>query len=546
MNEMILKGCKDIPLPSLLKYVEKGDVTIEALEEAGLQPEKLTYLRTMLLNADHTAWNNAVDENTPASYYRYLEKYPDGVHAGEATAQIYALEEYYWDIAYTAMDFDGLRNYLSMYPTGIHADECNAILEDSEWANVCRRDTIASYRDYQARYPNRFTEFIEERVYALQDQLDWDNACQMGTTDAYNYYVAMHPDGQYVQQAYSRIQANAGREAFLGEIAADLNAVSAEEIQKSVENGVASWNDLEPIFGYDRTLAIHDFRAPTVLPTSTPSPQLQDNSTEVYFWGTPSSGKTCALGSIISNARRQGIFEGLECPGYDYMTRLSNLFDSRGYASLPDSTSIGNIQEMILNLRDPKGKRHKVTLIDLAGELFRSVYFKLSGRMVNYEAENVLNTALNYLVDNRNNKMHFFVVEYGAHAREWEGLGMADYLEKMIQFLKEQKVMRKTTVGVYVLVTKCDLIPCAPPDRPRMAYEYVVNQLGNFWNMLQDACVEGGVKDVRVLSFSIGDVFARNLCQFDSRDCDKVINKLITKTHGVGGAFNSFLNVFRS
>lgn len=542
---MILKGCREIPVSTLLKYVEKGDVTVDELVAAGLQPEKVAFLRTMMLNADHSAWNNAVDVNTPTAYYEYLEQYPQGVHVGEAYAQIAALEDYYWDMALSAMDFEAMREYLQMYPKGLYAAECESILNDTEWFDVCSRDTIAAYRDYMSRYPGKHSEFIEERVYALQDELDWNNACLNGTTDSYNYYVAAHPDGNFVQTAYQRIQANAGREAFLNELASDRNSHSASEIQISVENGVATWDDIESVFGIDRSHAIREFRAPSVLPTSIPSPKLQDKSTEVYFWGTPSSGKTCALGAIISSARRQGIFEGLECTGYDYMTRLSNIFDSHGFCTFPDSTGIGTIQEMILNLRDPKGKRHKVTLIDLAGELFRSVYFKLSGRMVNYEAENVLNTALNYLVDNRNRKMHFFVVEYGAHTREWEGLGMADYLEKMIQFLKEQKIMRTTTVGVYVLVTKCDLIPCAPQDRPRMAYEYVVNKLGSFWNILHDACVQGGVQDLRVLSFSIGDVFAQNLCTFDGRDCDKVIDKLITKTRGEGGAFNSFFNAFR-
>lgn len=546
MKDVILKGCREIPVTTLSEYVKRGVMTVDELVAAGLQTEKVSYLNTMMLNADHMAWNEAVDRNTPDAYNAYIAKYPEGQHTAEAYGQIVALEDYYWDIAYTSMDAADLENYKRLYPTGLYAAECDALLRDTQWLEACARNTIAAYNQYAESHPGMHTEDINERLYGLQDEKDWNDACVVRSSDAYQRYLNAHPDGAFVQEAYMRIQANAGREAFLSQLAADVNAYSAVEIQRAVGNNVASWDDVQSIFGPERTDAIMRFRLPAELPTSVPSPTLQPDSTEVYFWGTPSSGKTCALGSIISSSRRQGIYEGLTCPGYDYMTRLSNIFDSHGFCTFPDSTAIGNIQEMILNLRDPKGKRHKVTLIDLAGELFRSVYFKLSGRMVSYEAENTLNTTLNYLRDKHNNKIHFFVVEYGAHDREWEGLKMVDYLEKMVSYLREQRIMRTTTVGVYVLVTKCDLMPCSPQERPRMAFEYVQRQLGAFWNTLQDACRLGGVQDLKVLSFSIGDVFAQNLCQFDGRDSDKVVDKLLTKTRAKGGVFGDFFDILRS
>lgn len=545
MKEIILRGCNEIPVTKLSQYIDHGTVTLEELIGAGLSAEKVAFLHTQQVNADHTAWNTAVDDNTPAAYYRYIEQYPKGLHTGEAYAQIAVLEDYYWNEAYSTMDVQKLRDYLGMYPNGLYSAECTEILADGEWFDTCRRDTIGAYRAFQERHPGKYTMFIEDRIFALQDTLDWETACSQGTTEAYRYYISVHPDGEYVATAQARIQANAGREQFINTLRYDLNAYSAIEIQRAVENGFATWDDISAIMGPERTSAISMFTAPAVLPTSIPSPMLQPDSTEVYFWGTPSSGKTCALGSVISCARRMGIYEGLACSGFEYMTRLSNVFEANGFCTFPDSTSIGNIQEMILNLRDTEGKRHKVTLIDLAGELFRSVYFRLNGQRLSYEAEGVLNTALSYLVDKRNNKMHFFVVEYGAHNRVWEGLRMTDYLEKMIQFLRQQKIMSTTTVGVYVLVTKCDLIPCAPQDRPRMAYEYLRSELGSFWNILQDACSEGGVKDLKVLAFSVGDVFAQNLCDFDGRDSTKVIDKLITKTRAKGGTFGAVFDAFR-
>lgn len=124
---------------------------------------------------------------------------------------------------------------------------------------------------------------------------------------------------------------------------------------------------------------------------------------------------------------------------------------------------------------------------------------------------------------------------------------MVDYLDNMSMYLKSHGIFRKSTVGVYVLVTKCDMIKCAPDDRSKEAYrseeayKYVCEELPSFWNTLQDTCKSAGVGDLKVLSFSVGDVFAQNLCWFDGADTDKVIDKLLTKTPAEKGGLWDFL-----
>ena len=148
---------------------------------------------------------------------------------------------------------------------------------------------------------------------------------------------------------------------------------------------------------------------------------------------------------------------------------------------------------------------------------------------------------MDYLRDTRNNKIHFFVVEYNAHDKEWEGRKMVDYLDCMSSFLKSQGVFSKKTVGVYVLVTKCDMINCTPEERPKFAAKYVEEELPAFWNNLQYTCKKCGVGDLKILSFSIGEVFAKSLCKFDSHDTDKVMDKLITKTRAPKSGLWGFL-----
>jgi hypothetical protein len=475
------------------------------------------------------------------AYAEYLGKFAGGQHAGDARKAMQELDDETWNRLQDNLTKEGLKEYKTLFPNGKHVAECDALLEDMPWLETKRRNTIADYEEYRLQHPGKHEAEIRAAINDLNDDKDWNNACVINDSYAYRQYLTQHPNGKHEQEARSRMQAYAGRDEFIKNLQNDRNAYYVKEIQEKVRNGVAQFDDVANILGREEANAIQAFDEMPDLPISIPPEALQGDSTEVYFWGTPSSGKTCALGSIISSAKSKGILETMQCSGLDYMTRLSNIFDSRGICTFPPSSPTESIQEMVMKLRDSQRHPHKLTLIDLAGELFRSVYFKLNNLFLENEKEQTLATAMNYLRDTRNNKIHFFVVEYGAQDKFWDGLRMVDYLDSMSVYLKSQGVFKKSTVGVYVLVTKCDIIDCAPEDRPERAAQYVKEELPSFWNTLQDTCARAGVGDLKILSFSVGNVFAQKLCKFDGHDTDKVIDKLLTKTRAEKGGLWGFL-----
>lgn len=541
-KEKILRGCNGIPVQSLLRYINQGEVTLPELRQAGLASEKARALIQMRRDMEKAAWDAACEQGTAEAYQLYLQQYPSGAHSEEANNELVAYDEQAWLGAQAGMSEETLKAYLANFPEGLHAQECADLLADLPWLEAKQRNTLQSYKDYQAAHPDKHQVEVTAAISDLSDDLDWQAACSAATTVAYQGYLDTHQSGRHTAEASQRVAAAAHREEFLDKLRADRNAYGAKEIQQMVENNGASWNDIASVFGQTEADSIRQYARPADLPSSMPPPALDKNSTEVYFWGTPSSGKTCALGSIVSSVRSQGIYSPQKCAGFDYMTRLSNIFDQAGYCVFPESTAIGNIQEMRMTLKDGKQRDHHVTLIDLAGELFRSAYFKQNNLFLQADAEQTLDTALAYLNDGSNKKIHFFVVEYGAHGKQWEGLRMADYLDNMVLYLRDQGVFRKSTVGVYVLVTKCDKIPCAPEERPQKAYEYVTQTLLSFYNTLQDVCKRAGVDDLTVLSFSVGEVFAQNLCAFDGTDTNKVVNKLLMKTPASSGKWGWLRN----
>lgn len=419
----------------------------------------------------------------------------------------------------------------------IKQDYIKRCFEEEEadlWVSAMQQNTLESYIEYTSKTKlNKHFAEAQEAINSIKDDNDWNQACFNATPSAYRDYINNHPRGSHLQEAQARINNGAEREYMLNCLRSDPNAFMASDIKLKVGNGVVSWNDIQLIMGAERTEAIQQFIMPTPLPNALAPDSLESDTTEVYFWGTPGSGKTCALGTIISSASRLGILEPLECAGLHYMNLLSLIFVGNNFCKLPDNTHVGNIQEMVMKLEDSKKRQHKLTLIDLAGELFRSVYKKGVGMPLTDEQQEVLDKAMGYLKDRRNDKIHFFVVEYGAHDKRWDGLDMSSYLHYMIQHLKKEKVFTKSTVGVYVLVTKCDKMPCPKEERPRVASEYVETEFAAFWNALKRTCDEAGIKDLKKLSFSIGEVFAQQLCVYDSTDTNKVIDKLLTKTPAI-------------
>jgi GTP-binding protein EngB required for normal cell division len=519
-KQLILKSCNTIDMRFLKQYVQKGIVSLQGLMSAGLNQQKIdTILQTLGINEEQL-YTNAIAQQTTAAMGEYLKYFPSGAHAEE------------------------LR-------------QMKERIEDAPWFEACQANTREAYQAYQQQHPDRHTSDVRDRLAAIeaaeilakqmeeikrqqeeerkkeemlrqQDEADWTTACQ---TFDFQTYLNRHPKGKHADEAIAKKESA----SILMNLRVDPNAYYAGDLKDYVTRNIISGDDLFRIFGPQKTDAIMNFNTPSQLPEGMPPIELAKNTTEVYFWGTPSSGKTCALGALISSAGRRGILEKLPCSGYDYMTRLGNIFNSRGVCTFPYSTSVETIQEMMMRLLDADGKNHSVTLVDMAGELFRSVYFKRHGLFLDQSKESTLGMAMKYLRDTRNKKMHFFVVEYGAHDNEWEGLRMKDYLSDMMGFLEFEQVFKKSTVGVYVLVTKCDKIPAPREERPRLAYEYVEQQLNEFWGPLQRVCSRTGVADLKVLSYSVGDVFAQKLCLFDPRDTEKVIEKLLVHTPAIGG-----------
>ena len=99
-----------------------------------------------------------------------------------------------------------------------------------------------------------------------------------------------------------------------------------------------------------------------------------------------------------------------------------------------------------MELVDEKTKKHKVTFIDLAGEMVTGIYKLQNGIALLDSERDTVNQILSYLNNPYNNKIHFFVLEYGAAHKEvkelrdmgYLGVYQSDILTSIVQFLDEK------------------------------------------------------------------------------------------------------------
>ena len=529
-KDQVLKIAHGVPVPNLISQIKRGIITIDDLKMINLAPEKIETIEQKLKAEEDQLWTKACTSGDLTDFFSYLRVYPNGVFAQACRQALMSGEEYFWKNVLDSGSTTMLKQYLEYYEPlhGTHLYECQQMLEDPDWVQVKKQPTLVNIEAYERAHPGKHSIEIAQMREDITDDIDWQNAQLAGDTPAFKDYVAKHGQGKHVDAAKEHIEAAAGRDAFIADMNDDKK--NADEIQNAVASNTITWDDVTLAYGPERAQAIKNFRELDIQPNPNIPAALTKDSTEVYFWGTPSSGKTCALGSILCGGMNNYYFDPQQCQGYHYMTQLRNVFDTRHkHCSLPPSTIVNVIQEMVFTFIDPKNKKHRATFIDIAGEIFRSIYSSRNDMFLDQEHKDTLSHVLRFLANNSNPKIHFFVVEYGAEDTQWEGLYMRDYLHACSLYIRDNKILKNSS-GVYILVTKCDKMHCPDEMIVANAEKYVKENLNSFYYHLNEACIDAGINDFKVIPFSIGEVFAGKICTYDDSFIDDVIEVLLAKT----------------
>ena len=530
----ILENVDMYSADELVNYIKKGIVTFDELckeTDGFFSASKRKEVEKKLAGSEEEDWTNAVSSKSIDALENYLSTYAKGTHRDEARDLIRVLQEAEihrasasaWE-AVDKNDISSLRAFCDENPEDSHCVEAKKII------NKLLRDDFIGYD-------------IEALIKQIKD-IQTDRAVINPSEEIYNTIVDRLDRGKIKHSD------------LLTLIKGDYNILGAYIVSKLLDNGYLNYDDFETI-GINREFIkqLITGEKPQGFAIPRKLDKINKLSTEVYFWGIPSSGKSCALGAILSVAGNGHIARSMrqdnDCQGYGYMTRLAALFDSKGkVGTLPEGTSIYSTYEMGFDLEDEKGNVHPLTCIDLAGELVRCMYKSDADEDMSDDEIEALDTLTRVLIDNRtrNRKIHFFVLEYGADDRKYEGLTQNIYLDGALRYIERTGIFKDDTDAIYLMITKVDKAKATKGQLKDILREYISDTYGGFYNGLVKICKDCEINNgnVEIIPFSLGQVCFQDYCLFDERPAASVIRKLLERSKGFKtGKKQGFINIFK-
>ena len=503
--EKIIDTLHEYDAVQIAQFINKGLIEFEDMEDnPEVDYKKRKKVEKLLegmddepIEDDDTCFQKAKEQNTVPAYDEYLTKFPEGDHRQEAKELKKKLEK----------------------PTPPQGGEVPRPTQNP-WA----------------RYEKPIDVIIKEKS-------------RTGISDL-----------QFVKELEGfLISGRLSRQQLIDLIQSDNNLFNRGVIKELVTKGWLTPDELIAAgIGDDFIYALYNVTdGPQIDPADNPT-AIVNRSTEVYFWGIPSSGKSCVMAALMSVLKTSKIDDGIgawepkECKGSDYMNRLSMLYKENEVKVLLPGTPVASTYEMAFNLtrlegQNPKRKKpyvHPFTFIDLAGGILFLMYDYLNRRnSMTDENKAYLDTIKDLIIgtsndkkNESNRKMHCFVIEYGAETWSYNGYDQLTYLGEALRYIEETNIFKnKATDSIYVIVTKADRAALHGKQLNDEIKNYVENgYYKGFYDRLQGIAkkceINGGL--VSIVPFSIGEVKMRSLCKFNGKPARVLMEKLADRSIG--------------
>lgn len=534
MKQKIIDNVSQYSAKQLVEYILQGVVTLEELindTEGEFSVSTQKEVKHLLENGDSDAWQKAKQTRSISAVQHYLDTYPNGQFRHEARELKYVLQEeekakeqrVESDFAWMSIDksnLHALQQFVRENPANDHVNEANKLINDLLLKDIMGVDSealVVQIKKYQT----------DKNLTLAQKNTNVINSIKEFLNDS-------------------------SKDSFLNVIREDHNLLSAGVIKRLIKEGTITLDDLMRI-GIDKVFIQKMWNdEPVAGFASAPKlDKIHKQSTEIYFWGIPSSGKSCALGAILSVAANGTVARSMdpdiESQGHGYMMRLKDLFQSGQVGSLMEGNSLTSFYEMGFDLKDSDGKIHPITCIDMAGELMKCMFKASAKEDLSNEELAMLDTLTKVLIDNRtiNRKLHIFVIEYGAEDRKYEGLPQGVYLQGALSYIKNTGIFKKDTDAIYVMVTKADK---AKNLTRESLNQYISDKYQGFYNLLEDICKDNEINAGRVdkIAFSLGEVCFQNYCRFNPKPAENVVKLILTRSVSYrGGKLGKLGRLFR-
>ena len=176
-----------------------------------------------------------------------------------------------------------------------------------------------------------------------------------------------------------------------------------------------------------------------------------------------------------------------------------------------------------------------ITFIEFSPWLIFQIRKKEALVPLNNNDSSILQEFNDVMIDNRtqNRKLHFFVIEYGAEDRQYEGLPQQDYLQAAVQYIQRTGIFKKDTDGLYLLISKVDKAKAQGKELREKLKDYIRENYQGFYNGLmkisRDNEINGG--GVEIIPFTLGETWFQDLVKYDNTASSRLLDLIVEHCH---------------
>lgn len=464
---------------------------------------------------EETDWN-AVDPLSIDSLWGHITSYPNTIYKNE-------IDDSIWGLANESERVDDIQRYIDMFPAGRHMAEARAILK------------------------------------AI---VEWEAVKNTGDIFAINQYARQNSHSPFCQKA--KLMVMALKQQEIGQMREMPNSYDVERLLKLLKESIVTDNEL--ISAKVVTPNILDIlRHPDFMRDLPDIRQAIDNShaeckagyTDVFFFGIPSTGKTCVL---MGMSRSKSLHINLAAAGGEYAAALQQFTDMGKTVPRTPGSFVTTLESTITN---SNGSTHRVNLIEMSGEEFAFKIAHNPDQVITFED---MGTGATELLKNDNRKVFFLIIDPtvnvvrinreiqdGYNEETGEPLirlqpyivNQRTVMHKLVDLLNDpgnRDIMMKVE-AIHIIVTKSDTLGNAVEREGRALDIFRSKYQDDIMDTLVSISEQCNINTFspnkkehflpKLYTFSLGSFYLGGFYEYDQTDSNRLVVAIQNATHPV-------------
>lgn len=570
----LIKGVNTLPINTVLSYFLTGEITFKDVPD--IIQERKEYIEKQINSQpnpnEQKEWADIekLSGNPSRELLNKIEAYvrqwegnrPVNNHVDEAralynciegvlAAQAEQVERADWEKINVFSQTD-LLGYLNKYPNTVHKAE----IDDNVW-NLLNKENVQELQNYKILFPTG--NHIMEAGNLLNSIVEWNNVKSTDDLFVLNDYLKGNPDTPFMQQAQILMMGLKQREKETMrnhpndyEVSRLMNLLKEGIVTEKelIFDGIVTKNVLETLRYTDIKADLPDIRKAI----ESSHAECKDGYTDVFFFGVPSTGKTCVL---MGMSRSNSLHVNLAAGGGDYASALQQYTDVGVTVPRTPGTFVTTL-EATISSKTHENTVHKINLVEMSGEEFA---FGIANNPEHIFTFEEMGSGATKLLKNDNRKVFFLIIDPTANVvrinreiidgydeqtgapithLEYCVVNQRTLIQKMVNLFEASgnaEIMKKVD-SIHIIMTKSDTLG-DPVEREEKAYKIFQEKFGGdilepLIELSKEYNINAHTKfHPKLYTFSLGTFYIGGLYEYEQNDSNRLVKAIRNSTRSL-------------